>query len=283
MKAILVTTDFSVAANNAVEYAAAMANHYGTSLTLLHSYQSPVYYTADMPMSIIEDTEKQLKDDALTKMKKLKQQIESRYSKIHLNSLVENGLIGETSASISKAIQAEITVAATTGTGAIERMVLGSSAMQIVKHASNMVLLIPHHSKFKPIEKIIFATDLNQYHLMQYKQLEWLIDVDQTEISFLFVDASIHSDGESLDMRMSSLIKTYVDLPKKSGFVSTNPVVEDGINDFVEASHADLLIMVTESKVGLKSIFHKSHTKRISNKTPIPMLAVKTVDIPLPH
>lgn len=283
MKAILATTDFSAAANHAVEYAAAMANHYGTSLTVLHSYQSPVYYTADMPLSIIEDTEKQLKNDAQTKMKELKRQIESMYSKINVNSLVENGLIGETSANISKAIQAEITVAATTGTGAIERMMLGSSAMQIVKHAPNMVLLIPQGSKFKPLEKIIFATDLDENHLMQYKQLEGLMDDNQTEISFLYVDDSIHSDSESLDKRMSTLIKSHVDYPKKSGFVSTNQVVVDGINDFVKASHADLLVMVTESNVGLKSIFHKSHTKRISNKTPIPMLAVKTADIPLPH
>lgn len=282
MKTILATTDFSSAANNALAYAADLAQHYGSTLLILHSYQSPVYYTVDMPFAIIEETEKQVLADVNAQMKQTEHSIRSKHPGLTIHSRVEKGLIGETAAVVSKESKAEITVAATTGASGLERILLGSSAMDIIKHATNMVLLVPNEARFRPFEKIVFATDLNESHLMQHHQLQCLVENQKTELCFLFIDASIHSDSESLDQQMSELIKKHVSHPFKSGFVSTDQDVENGITGFLQESHGDLLVMVTEPFRFPESIFHRSHTKKISNKTPKPMLALKPVRIPLP-
>jgi nucleotide-binding universal stress UspA family protein len=275
MKKILVTTDFSVAGSNAVEYAASMANYYNSSLILLHAYQSPIYYTVDMPLSLIEETEKMVLEQANNKIESIQSELSLKYPGLSVKPMVEKGLIGETAARIANDANADVTVAGTTGASGIEQVILGSSAMEIVKRANNMVLLIPHNFHFKPYDKIVFATDLNKQHLMQYRQLDSIIEKGNPELCFLFVDATIHSDGELLDEKMSELIKENVPYPVKSGFISTDQNIEHGINEFLLESDADLLVMVNEPLRFPESLFHRSHTKRISKKISKPLLTLK--------
>ena len=75
MKKIFVATDFSDVSINAVVYAAEMAKHFGSTLSIIHVYESPLFYTAEMPYTAIEAAEKLAKTDADQKMGKLHAEI----------------------------------------------------------------------------------------------------------------------------------------------------------------------------------------------------------------
>ena len=55
MKTIIVPTDFSSTASNAVDYAIAMAKEINASIVLLNAYQVPVAVTADTPIVVVAE------------------------------------------------------------------------------------------------------------------------------------------------------------------------------------------------------------------------------------
>ena len=63
MKQILVPTDFSKPAHRAIEYAIDFANHFGSRITLLHTYK--VYSTAGMLVSVEGHIREQASRDLL--------------------------------------------------------------------------------------------------------------------------------------------------------------------------------------------------------------------------
>ena len=71
MKKLFVATDFSDVSLNAVNYAADLAVHLQASLTIIHVYESPMFYTAEMPYTAIEAAENLARTEADTKMNAL--------------------------------------------------------------------------------------------------------------------------------------------------------------------------------------------------------------------
>ncbi|HEX4875400.1 MAG TPA: universal stress protein, partial [Chitinophagaceae bacterium] len=70
MKTIIIPTDFSPVATNAMHFGIDMAKSIGASVILLHVYQVPVSYT-DTPIVLISVEE--LKKEAEQKLKKLQE------------------------------------------------------------------------------------------------------------------------------------------------------------------------------------------------------------------
>ena len=83
MKTILLPTDFSPAATNAMNYAVAMAKEINASIILFHVYQIPVTIT-EVPVQMINIEE--LRKNSATHLQSLKEKIQhitssSRYER----------------------------------------------------------------------------------------------------------------------------------------------------------------------------------------------------------
>ena len=72
MKTIIVPTDFSPVATNAMNFAADMAENINASVTLLHVYQVPVSMT-DVPVVLVSSDE--LRKSSEEKLEILKQEL----------------------------------------------------------------------------------------------------------------------------------------------------------------------------------------------------------------
>ena len=93
MKTIIVPTDFSPAATNAMNYAVEMSKAIDASILLLHAYHVPVSFT-DVPVVLVSVDE--LKKSAEEQLEELKKNIEHStsgkvkvYSELKLGDVVE--------------------------------------------------------------------------------------------------------------------------------------------------------------------------------------------------
>jgi hypothetical protein len=145
-----------------------------------------------------------------------------------------------------------------------------------------MVLVIPPSARFRPIKRAVFATDLVEDHLKEYKQVSDLLRTFNAELQFLFIDHSIHADSEEIDNRMSKMIKTIVDFENKSGFVCSSNNVEKGIHEFLSDSNADWVIAVTEHRRFPEMLFHRSISKKIAYHPDKPLLVLHSQKTALP-
>ena len=272
MRKILVATDYSQGALSALKYAIGLAKDYNSVLEIVHAYESPVFYTADMPLSTIEESERISEFNASSGMKDFLENVKFEMSGILFGSRVAKGFAGEVIAEAAKQINADLIVTSTTSAGRVEKMLIGSTTTAIINKAPCKVLVVPPNTTYHKFKKAVFATDLDESHIKEVIQAESLLNPMQTELDFLFIDNTIHGDSESNDVEISQLVKNHVAYRNRSAFVSTDSDIEAGIKNFIQETHADLAIMVSERLKFPRMLFHRSITKKMAQHPGIPLL-----------
>ena len=274
MKKIYVATDFSEASGNAVKYAATMADRFKASLHIVHVYESPLFYTAEMPYTAIEAAETMAKEDAENKMNKLVQDLEKKYPAVTMSTVIRRGVSADSITEEADSNGADLLVAGATGAGLVERTLIGSTTTSLINKSKCMVLIVPEKATFKGVETLVYATDLNDKNLQSANTLLPLASEMNSELVFLFVDNKIHTDSEKISEEMAEKIKANVRYPKTSGYVCTDPDVTNGISLFIHKMKADMVAMVTHHRSFPRMLWDKSLTKKFSYHPEIPLLVI---------
>lgn len=162
MKNILVLSDFSKCANNAIRYALKMADAYGNKLVFYHAtYQ---YFLNEMPeqaiLNLKVDAEKEhlalLKTSVQKIQKSLKiEKINARYITHYGASLTDN------LEAIIKAEKIDLIIMGTKGTSGIERILFGSNTAKVIDTVSCPVISVPEKKSFKPFKKILLFSNFS--------------------------------------------------------------------------------------------------------------------------
>lgn len=145
-KKILVAIDFSPCAAQGLAYAKAMAMQFGSRLVLLHSVDlsyystSPEYVLYDFP-PLIEAAEKSAREQMLELIS------DTDWDGLEVEHALESGHPGEQVCRGARDLRADLIVTSTHGRTGLKRILLGSTAEYIVRHASCPVLVVPSHRR----------------------------------------------------------------------------------------------------------------------------------------
>jgi nucleotide-binding universal stress UspA family protein len=282
MKKIIVATDFSPGSLNATKYAIELAKNHKATLMIVHAYESPLFYTSDMPLSTIEDAERISKISAENALKEYLNLIQPSLDGQTYQTTLQMGLAGSVVAEQAEKWQADLIIASTSSATKMEQMIIGNTITHIINKAPCMVMVIPPKSIFKPYKRAVFATDMREDHIREVIQAEDLLVPMNTELDFLFIDAEIHSDNDAIDERMSHLVKQQVWYGNRTAYVSTDTDIEAGIQSFIKETNADLAIMVTEHRKFPSMLFHQSITKKMVKHPGVPLLILHPTHQKLP-
>ena len=274
MKTLFSATDFSDAGNHAVNYAAEMAEFYKTGLSVIHVYESPLFYTAEMPYTAIEAAEKLAREDAEKQMADLVNALNKSHPGVQVTPIIKRGVSAEAIVELAENGNAEILISGSTGAGVIERTLIGSTTTSIINKFKGLVLIVPEQAKFKGVNTLVYATDLHDKNISAASQLLPIAREMNAELVFLFVDHKIHTDSEQISDEMSSKIKSHVNYPKISGYVCTDPDVMNGIHIFIQKLKADMVAMVTHKRSFPRMLWDKSLTTRFAYHPEVPLLVL---------
>lgn len=274
MKKIFVATDFSEVSENAVHYAASMAQTFGSSLTVIHVYESPMFYTAEMPYTAIEAAEKLAKSDAENKMAQLMSKLNSAYAGVNISSSIVRGISADSISEEADKNGADLLVSGATGAGMIERTLVGSTTTSLINKSKCHVLIVPANARFNGIHKLVYSTDLNEKNISAAGNLTTIAQKANAELVFLFVDNKIHTDSEEISEEMSEKIRKNVSYPKISGYVCTDPDIMNGISVFLKKVKADMVVMLTHPRSFPRMLWDKSLTKKFSYHPDVPLLVM---------
>lgn len=165
MKRILVPTDFSEEANNALLAAHSLANNTDSSILLLHVVEDPhVVSFNTMGQSQYDSMENVYVIKLIEKTKEKLQAIidDPKFSDIDISYKVD---IGNSYSSIIEHIashQASLIIMGTKGVGGLEEILIGSVTDKVVRHASCPVITVKKCQDLTQIKNIVFATDLKE-------------------------------------------------------------------------------------------------------------------------
>jgi len=273
MKTIIVPTDFSPIATNAMNFAADMAVNINASLMLLHVYQVPVSMT-DVPVVMVSAEE--LRKSSEAKLQEIKDAMTHITSgKIKVYTEARLGDVSDELEDVCKLIQPFAVIMGTRGTSGVERILFGSTTLTAIRHLKWPVIVVPPGKEYGTgIKKIGFACDFDKVvETTPIQFIKKMVKEFGAELHVLNVDyESRHFKPETPEE--SLMLQTLLeDLNPNYHFIN-HVDIEDGINEFVEENNIDLLITIPKKHKLLDSLFKQSSTKQLVTQSHVPVMCV---------
>ncbi len=273
MKTIIIPTDFSPTATNAMHYGIDMAKAINASIILLHVYQVPVSYT-DTPIVLISVEE--LKKEAEQKLEKLHKEVEHLTSgSIKIYTEARLGNIADEIENLCEKVKPFAVVMGSKGSSGIEKILFGSTTLTAIRHLTWPVICVPPGKLFaNGIKKIGFACDFrNIVETTPADAIKTFVKEFGAELHVVNVDFH-NKQFKPETPEQSALLHTLLE--------EVNPVydfiehkdIEDGLNEFAEKNNIDLLITIPKKHKLLDGLFKPSSTKQLVVQSHVPVMCI---------
>ena len=270
MKTILVATDFSPAASNAVDYAADMALCIKADLLLLHIVQVPISYS-DVPVVI---TQEDLLRGVEQQIEELKQKLVAKTNgTLQIGTEVRMGGFFTELKAFCENSHPYAVIMGSQGTTAAERLFFGGHAAHAMRHLEWPLITIPPGARFSAIKKIGLACDFNKVvDTMPVEEVKMLVNDFNARLEVLNTGPEGTYDPEVV-FESGLLQEMLAGLNPGYHFISSENI-DKGIVDFADRNQIDLLIVLPKRHGLLGELVHKSHTKQLVLHSHVPVIAL---------
>ncbi len=270
IKNILIPTDFSEAAQNALVYAIKFARVANAKITVLHAYHVPIAAVgAEFPIYNGPYAD-EVEHEVQAKFEEIKKNF--LYAELpDYEFICRLGMAQEVIQNAASSGSFDLIIMGTHGGNAMQE-VIGSTTSDMIKKSHTPVLAIPPSVQFKKVNKIVFATDygkIGEPHT--FEVLLTLADMFHAEVDVLH----INPDGRKLSSKETNagvILDQYLKKVKHSYHIVFEKDLEKGVKDYVSSHNADLLAMMPRKRGLFEDIFHSSLTKKLAFHTQIAML-----------
>jgi len=280
MKRILIPTDFSDNAQNAVSFAAELANKISGEIYLLHvaetNHESSIYNTSDEWSRLASATEEV--PHMIGKLKEIKLQLEEVKHQQSLKDLVvyDNIELGEPDIQINSyanKVNADIIIMGTRGIG--KGKLAGGTAEKVVKSANCPVLSIHDALRNEP-QSILFATDFTDEADHAFDPIKNFALVYNATIHLLTVVTKNKFESFSQSRKKINDFRERHAIPDFQYTIYNDHLKEAGIINFAHELGADMIALGSPGKRGLARFYNPGISVDLPTHSFFPVLTVNT-------
>ncbi len=279
MRKILIPTDFSENAFNALKYACEVFKHERTEFYIVHAYADEVYrQDAANERSILEA----LKVSALKSSERQLKQTEEQLKKYASNPKhsyrfvpVFANLIDAANDWVERE-DIDIVVMGTRGATNDRKIVFGSNTLQVMRYVKCPVLAIPEDYEYHPPKQVLFATN----YMVPYKRRELKLLGDMTgsfrsTVHLLYIDSI-----KTLSLRQEDhqqFLKTC--LQKSELRFETTPETDKtfAITKYILHGDIDMLVIVNSRHSYLEDMLYQSTMDKLGLHLKIPFFVLPNI------
>ncbi|MBK7761834.1 MAG: universal stress protein [Bacteroidetes bacterium] len=270
MNTLLIPTDFSPIADNAITYAIELASYYKLDIDLFHV---AVVATTGADMMYI-DVSNDFIQSAEAEMAKKISELNSKYPSIQFNGKVTTGQFIGSLQQYCNDTHPIAVVMGITGEGTAIDKLIGSNVILAMKNIHEPLLVVPRKAIFKPITNLCFACDMkkvvNSTPILSIKAFAKLFNA---KIHMLNIDFENRHYSANTPTELETLNEMFEGLETQYHFIE-HENVQEAIDEFIEANSMDLLIMLPKKHSMFEGLFRKSHTKEMLYHSHVPILAL---------
>ncbi|MCB0497452.1 MAG: universal stress protein [Cyclobacteriaceae bacterium] len=279
MKKILVPTDFTQEADNAVETARVLAKKFKAKIVFLNVIElssGEVINTSGGPSNYASFTDGMLIHESLRRaeeeMTRLVdvskfQGIESEYEvKLgnpfgHIFSTVEEHSI-------------DFIIMGTKGASGLSEIIIGSNTEKVVRKAKCPVLSIKEPMTEDSFENIVYATNFGEHEERVVNAIKDIQSVFKSKIHLVWINTPNNFKSDVSNRPMLDDFASKHGLENFTTNVYNDIIAEDGIRHFADYIDADLIIMGTNSYTGVSRLIRGSVAEDMVNHAVRPVLTV---------
>ncbi|WP_299397723.1 universal stress protein [uncultured Gelidibacter sp.] len=273
MKKILVPTDFSEQAENALKVAAQLAKKHGSEIYLLHLLELPLQEVDMM------NTGSPL-PEAMFFMKLAQQKFEDLMARDYLEGIRVHDIV-KNYPSFSSVIDTcheynvDLIVMGSHGATGLKEMFIGSNTEKVVRTSDIPVLVIKNeHAKFT-VDRFVFASDFNKDNAATFKQAGDIAKLFDAQMYLVMVNtANNFTSTSEAKKRIQNFIKDS-DFKNYTTHIYNDESVETGILNFSKEIDADLIGISTHGRQGIAHFFNGSISEDLVNHSKRPVITFK--------
>ncbi|TYA58047.1 universal stress protein [Formosa maritima] len=279
MRKILIPTDFSDNAMNAIKYALELFKYEISEFYIMHAYQDEIY--ADECLLNREKLDKVTKAVNKVSLKKLenilKQIKEISPNPRHKYYIVSsnNILVDEADKIVDKE-NIDLIVMGTRGETNDRKTTFGSHTLQVLKYVQCPVLAIPENFKYSQPKHIMFPTN----YMIPYKRRELKLLCEMASPFRGEIDMVYISKTNKLSMRQEdnkNFVKNELCKNKINFITVKNKDITKSIFRYIESKNIDMLVMVNTRHSFLEDMLFQTTIDKISLQLTIPFLALQNM------
>jgi nucleotide-binding universal stress UspA family protein len=255
MRKVVVPTDFSKNAFNALKYACQLFKYTRCDFFILHAYADEVYQQDRViERSKLDELKELTYKNSEKQLKKIIKDI-FEYSPNPRHKFKSISAFGTLTDEINDLINmenADIVLMGTRGETNDRTITFGSKTIQVLKYVQCPVLAIPENYKYHPPKELLFPSD----YLVPHKRRELKLLCELTG-SF-----------------RSSIHMLYIDSNKKLSLRQEDTIA---ITKYIVHKEIDLLIMVNSRHSHLEQMLNQSTIEKIGLHIKIPFLVLQNL------
>jgi nucleotide-binding universal stress UspA family protein len=273
MKKILIPTDFSEQAENALKVAAQLAKKHKAEIYLLH--------TLELPMQKIDPlSTSQNLPEAMYFMQLAHKHFEGLLEKDYLKGLNVHEIVEFYEPfrgvyQVCKKHDIDLIVMGSSGTNSFKEMLIGSNTEKIVRTSEAPVLVVKKEHPVFNVNNFVFASNFKDHYKAPYIKATEFAKLFNAKMHLLIVNTAGHFiTTHDAQERMLEFAKC-ADFDNFTTNIYNDITVEKGIMNFSQSISADLIGMCTHGRQGLSSFFNGSISEDLLNNAKRPVITFK--------
>jgi nucleotide-binding universal stress UspA family protein len=284
MKKLLIATDFSANAKHAAEYGYQLAKQLKAGVFLCNTVTIP----AEVPMAGLAawppDEGELILEDSVEELKRLKAHLEhtdhTTSFRPPVDYLNETGTVRQTVNEAVAKQKVDLIIAGSHEQDRLGTFLLGNHTHELIEFAIKPLLIIPGTTRFTPVKKIAFATDLENpendlKHLYELIEFAKLLGAEIL-LTHIYKSKDHSANFEKGIEEFLTEISNKANYPQIYYRIIKQDKVELGLDWLCEHGQIDMLAMVHRPHDFLDSILKGSHTKKMAAHIAIPLLVFPT-------
>lgn len=273
MKRILVPTDFSEHAEDALKVAAQIAKKNNCEIILLHMLELP-HQSNDAIMGGVSIPESMLF------MKKANEMLDEAASREYLNEIsvtevvkMDKPIHGITQ--ISKDYDVDLIVMGSHGSSGVEELLIGSNTEKVVRNSEIPVLVIKKNISNFNASNIVFASDFSDEAKKPFEKLLNLSKLFESKLHLVTICTPNSFKPTHISEEAMNEFVSQFNITNYTTQIYNDTNIEKGIINFSNKINADIIGMCTHGRTGFAHFFNGSISEGLVNHAVKPVITLK--------
>ena len=273
MKKILIPTDFSKYADEAIEVGAQIAKKNNCEIILIHMLELPgqmndaIQGETSIPEIMLfkrkaEETLKNIKNRPYLAGIKITEvvRLDSAYHGIN-NYIKQHDM--------------DLIVMGSHGASGINEILVGSNTEKVVRHSETPVLVIKNKITDFKIQNIVFASDFSNEVKKPFQKALDFTKIFGSKLNLVMICTPNTFKSTSATRKIINDFVSDFDMPEYSFETYNESNIEKGIINYANEKDADLIAFCTHGRTGLDHFFSGSLSEDLVNHARKPVLTFK--------
>jgi nucleotide-binding universal stress UspA family protein len=273
MKRILIPTDFSKFADQAIQVGAQIAKKNNCEIVLIHMLEFP----GQMNDAITGETSipevMLFKRKAVEKLKSIKDR--PYLEGISITEVIRLDGAYDGISSYSNKNDIDLIVMGSHGTSGIEEVLIGSNTEKVVRLSNIPVLVIKKEVEDFDVKNIVFASDFSEEIKKPFQKFLKLATFFNAKINLVMICTPNSFKSTSVAEKIMKDFAAEFEIPGLSLNIYNDTNIEKGIINYSNAIEADLIGICTHGRTALTHFFNGSISEDLVNHVSKPVITFK--------